>query len=359
MRLPDIAIHRLHSHHLTGPSLPSPVRVAEWLGAVQSQDYPGAKWALGLRSAGATDAVIDAAFDAGEILRTHVMRPTWHFVLPADIRWLLGLTGPRVHATIGSYYRKHELDGPLFVRSQQLIADALGGGVQLTRNELATALARGGIEASGNRLAFIVMRAELDALICSGARRGRQFTYALLDERVPAGRPFDREAALAELTHRYFTSHGPATMHDFAWWSGLTMADVRAGLDMVGSRLESETIDDRTWWFGTRAPTRRTTTSHGVRLLPNYDEHIVAYRDHAPSLHPDLRRPLDPGDDSLNAHIIVKDGLVIGGWRRTVQKKQVIVKTRPLVPLDLAGRAELEAAAASYARFLGLAVKLE
>ena len=203
------------------------------------------------------------------------------------------------------------------------------------------------------------MRAELDALICSGARRGRQFTYALLDERVPAAGPFHRDTALADLTRRYFTSHGPATAHDFAWWSGLTMADVRAGLDMAGSGLESETIDGRTWWFAARTATRRTPKPHGVRLLPNYDEHIVAYRDHGPSLHPDVAKQSNVIGNALAAHIIVKDGLVMGGWRRTEQNKRVIVKTRLLVPLGRNGRSELDAAAASYARFLGLAVQLD
>jgi Winged helix DNA-binding domain len=177
----------------------------EWLGAVQAQDFAAAKWALGLRLQGVTDDDIEQAFIDGAILHTHVMRPTWHFVSPADIRWLLALTAPRVHAASASYNRKLELDDAVFRCTHAVLANALQGGKQLTRDELASALQQAGIATEGEqRVTHIMMRAELDGIICSGARRGQQFTYALLAERAPHARMLARDEALAELTRRYW-----------------------------------------------------------------------------------------------------------------------------------------------------------
>jgi DNA glycosylase AlkZ-like len=182
----DIAHRRLANQHIVQPTFKQPGDVVRWLGAVQAQDYAGAKWALGLRLRGVTDDDIDQAFGAGSILRTHLMRPTWHFVTPLDIGWLLALTGPRVHAVNGYMYRKLELDSAIFKRSNATLAKALRGGKQLTRNELRGVLQKAGIATDGElRMGYLMMRAELDGLVCSGARRGKQFTYALVDERAP------------------------------------------------------------------------------------------------------------------------------------------------------------------------------
>src|SRR5579859_7689416 len=237
----DIAHRRLHNQFLSQQTFEKPGELVQWLGAVQAQDYGAAKWALGLRLHGTTDTMIEQAFAGGEILRTHVMRPTWHFVTPADIRWMLMLTAPRVLAASAYYFRLSELDDALFAKTNAALAEALQGDKQLTRSELALALQQAGI-AVGDllRLTYIIMRAELDGIICSGARRGKQFTYALLDERVPQSRVLDHNEALAEFALRYFTGHGPATLQDFVWWSGLTVADAKAGLEMASSQLIRE-----------------------------------------------------------------------------------------------------------------------
>src|SRR6266704_5397496 len=215
-----IAQQRLHNQHITQRTLETPQALVEWLGAVQAQDFAAAKWALGLRLHGVTDDDIEQAFTNGAILRTHVMRPTWHFVSPADIRWLLALTAPRVHQTLAYYNRKLELDDAVFRCTNAMLANALQGGKQLTRDELVFALQQAGIATEGEqRVTHIMMRAELDGVICSGARRDKQFTYALLAERAPHARMLARDEALAELTTRYFMSHGPATIQDFVWWS--------------------------------------------------------------------------------------------------------------------------------------------
>ena len=246
MTASDLLHLRLSTQGVSRRAFQTAEDVVRWLGAAQSQDYPAAAWAVGQRARNATHAMLDRAFDEGRILRTHVMRPTWHFVMPADIRWMLQLTGPRVNAMSAPYYRKMELDERVFSRTRSTIARALRGGRQLTRADLAAELQKAGITKPNTplRVSFIMLRAELDGLVCSGARIGRHFTYALLDERVPEAPTLDRDAALAELTRRYFTSHGPATVHDYSWWSGQTMGDARAGLEMVKSELVETAIDE-------------------------------------------------------------------------------------------------------------------
>ncbi len=201
--------------------------------------------------------MIEKAVSDGTILRTHVMRPTWHFVTPADIRWMLALTAPRVLAAIAYYDRVLELNGADFIKSNAVITKALQGGKQLTRAELASELQQAGFAIDNSqRIGHIIMHAELDGIICSGARRGKQFTYALLDERAPQSRTLDRDEALAELARRYFGSHGPAALQDFVWWSGLTTADARAALEMVTSQLMCEIVDGQTYWFSSSATPR-------------------------------------------------------------------------------------------------------
>jgi len=348
----NIAHHRLRNQRLTGPPFEKPEQVVKWLTAVQSQDYAGAKWAIAQRVKETADDEIDALFNDGKILRTHVMRPTWHFVMPADIRWMLKVTAPRVNAVSAYYYRKLELDDALFRRSNTAIAKALRGGKQLTRSEIAQALKLARIDAKGLRLAYLILRGELDAVICSGALRGKQFTYALLDERVPKFKTLERDEALAELTKRYFTSHGPALLRDYTWWSGLTMADAKAGIEMAGHELDHTTVDGKTYWFGELAETTKTKAPL-IHLLPNYDEYLIAYKDRSSSIDPSLHNHLRQRDDAFNAHIIVLNGQVIGGWRRTIEKDKVTINANPLLKLGAAENRALRLAAERYGQFLG------
>ncbi|HYW23913.1 MAG TPA: winged helix DNA-binding domain-containing protein [Terriglobales bacterium] len=348
----DIAARRLRTQRLAGERFASAEEAVGWLGAVQSQDYGGAKWALGLRSRGLTDANLDRLFDAGAILRTHVLRPTWHFVLPEDVRWLLELTAPRVKAGLAFSDRRIGIDAALLARSHAVLTAALRDGAHLTRHELAAALERSGISASGQRLSHLVMHAELDGVIVSGPRRGRQFTYALLDERAPAARRLDRDDALAELARRYFTSHGPAQLPDFTWWSGLTAAAARRALDLAGPDLAHELIDGRSYW---RAPDERRPAPAGplVHLLPNYDELLVAYRDRSAALDPGLDLSSLPRG-SILTNVVVVDGRVRCGWQRRPSGGRVVVEVVPLGPVDAAASAAIERAAGELGRFLGV-----
>ncbi len=357
MKSLDIVQQRLSNQHLAGNPLKTAAEVVAWLGGVQAQDYAGAKWAVGQRMQEADDTLLDRAFNEGTILRTHVFRPTWHFVTPADIRWLLELTAPRVNIVNGTMYRQFELDEALFVRSNKAITDALAGGRFLTRAELGTVLDRAGITATGIRLGYIIHRAELDAVVCSGPRRGKQFTYALLDERAPQARRLPYEEALAELTRRYFTGHGPASVADCAWWSGLTKAQVRAGLEMVKSDLIQETVGDQTYRLAPDLPLLKepSPTAH---LLPNYDEYLLSYRDTGPFLDPANASKIETSNP-IFGHFLVIDGRLAGTWRRDFRKDTVTITLKRFTTLNEAQEEAVQIAAQRFGEFLGLAVVLK
>jgi hypothetical protein len=213
-----------------------------------------------------------------------------------------------------------------------------------------------GIVAEGMRLGYIVHRAELDAVVCSGPRRGKQFTYALLDERAPQAKTLEQDEALAELTKRYFTSHGPAMAQDFAWWSGLTLADVRKGLDMVKDVLIQETVDDQTYWLAPDRPVVKAP-SPTAYLLPNYDEYLISYRDSGPVLKPEYLQ-LFALRNVVFSHFVVVDGRVIGSWKRAFQKKTVVIMLRSFEPLSKTQSQAVRAAAERYGNFLGMPVTL-
>lgn len=354
----DIAHHRLHNQRIAGEPFEKPEEAVNWLVAVQAQDYPAAQWALGLRSRDARDSDIEKAFTDGIILRTHVMRPTWHFVMPADIRWLLALTAPRVNALNAHYYRKLELDDALLARSGDLIAKALQGGKQLTRTELGAMLGQAGIDTQDNlRLTYIVMHAELAGIICSGARRGKQFTYALLDERAPGARTLERDEALAELTLRYFTGHAPATLKDYVWWSGLATADAKAGLEMVKSQLIEEVVDGQTYWLAESAPFVRDP-SPTAYLLPNFDEYSVGYADRSALYDTSLAETPTLHANIVLGNTILMNGQIVGAWKRTFSKGSVVISAQTFTKLTEAESQAFATAAHRYGAFLGMPVIL-
>jgi hypothetical protein len=354
----DITWQRLHNQRLLGAPFATAEDAVAWFGAVQAQDYSGAKWAIGQRIRQCADAAVEQVFQSGRIVRTHVLRPTWHFVMPADIRWMLELTAPRIRALMAPYDRKLELDAKLVRRSNSALGRALRGNHHLTREELAAVLGAAGIVARGQRLGHLMMHAELDCVILSGPRRGKQFTYALFDERVPAQKPKSRDQALAELTKRYFQSHGPALLRDFAWWSGLKVSDAKAGVEMVTPRLETQEIAGKTYWFAPFEP-RPKPTKPCVHLLPNYDEYLISYKDYTPAIDAKLFAGLGPTEKGmLFSHLVVSNGHVVGGWRRTIERDSVSVEIKLRTTLKRPERIELERAGKRFAKFLDVPVRI-
>jgi Winged helix DNA-binding domain len=363
-----IARWRMRNVGLSGPRASEYTEVIRRLGAVQAQDYGPAKWSLGQRTVGVSDSLLDEALSAGAILRTHVLRPTWHFVLPEDLLWLQELTAARVHALNRYYYRRQGLDEAFQNRCFSLIAAALKGENYLTKGEIKLLLEQAGIESAGLRLGYIMIHAELERLVCSGPLRGKQQTYALVEERV-ADTATDRtqDESLAELTWRYFSSHGPATVKDFRWWSSLTTPDISRGLDFVGDRLMSEVFDGETYWFadpehdtGHRMPTPPGVqkSSPTVHLVQAYDEYIVGYTRSKYLL--DLSgaaRSRSPTRAIFN-HVILLDSQVAGHWKRTFKKGVVRIDAVLDAPFNEAQGQALQAAAEQHAAFLGVRAEL-
>jgi len=349
----DFFRQRLLNQHVTRPGLKRPEDVVRLLAAVQSQDYPGAKWSIGMRLARGTDAQIDEAFNEGRILRTHVLRPTWHFVLPEDIRWMLDLTSPHVRRMNQYVARRFEVDAALCRRALRILEKALRDGRHHTRAEVAALLGKSGIRASGIRLACIMMEAELTGLVCSGVMKGKQQTYALLAERVPGARTLPRDEALGRLAWRFFQGHSPATLRHFVWWSNLKVADAKRGLADVEWKLERETIEGTIWHSVARRTSTRGATA--AYLVPEYDEALVGSRDMGPL---DLATRI-PGrrTESFLKPVIIGDRNA-GTWRRLMSPRAATIELSLCTSLTAPQSGSLERAAERHGRFLGVPVTL-
>jgi len=239
MNLTDISILRLRNQQIASTNFKTVKELVGWMGAMQAQDYNQAKWAIGSRLPNLTEDQIEAAFNQGEIIRTHLMRPTWHFVSADDVYWLLELTAKQIKSTTKSRHRDLRLTENDLKKSKEVFVKSLEGNRSLTREELGDQLNRAGINTFEQRLPHILMDAEIDRIICSGAIHGKKQTYALLAERVPEKKTFTKDEALALLGKKYFTSHGPETLADFVWWSGLPITDARKEIEINKEKLIS------------------------------------------------------------------------------------------------------------------------
>jgi len=349
----DIAWRRQVNQRLVGEPFVSVEAAIRGLCCVQAQDYYGASWALGLRTPGCTTQTIDRLMEQGAILRTHMMRPTWHFVLPEDIRWIQRLTASRVHAMNAGICRRVGVEKADRERATELISAALRGGRHMTRAEVASALEEGGISTGGMRTVYYLMHAELEQVICSGGRRGKEQTYALLDELAPADSgPVERKEAIVSLADRYLQRHSPATAQDFAWWSGLTVSDARAGFDAMGNKYLRRAINGKEYLLAPEDEARGPSQC-AVRLLPNFDESFVAYANRTAAVDPAIYKDRNHANVAFLGNVITIDGKVVGTWRRTVGRNEVQLQTMLLRGLTSQESAALDAASERYAEFLG------
>jgi hypothetical protein len=363
----EILRRRLAGQMLTGPGVGSASDVVRALGAVQAQDYGPSKWSLGMRARGIRDADVEREVGEGRILRTHILRPTWHFVAAEDLRWMLALTAPRVTQANTHPYKFLELDDAVFKKSRKVIVKALSSGEHLTRDELGAALQEAGVDIRPNRLSFLAMDAELNGVICSGTPRGKLQTYALLDERVPPAPALDRDEALGRLALRYFATRGPASAHDFAWWSGLTLADVRRATQVAGDALETVSINERPHWMigptrvrgrvrAVSGPTARA--SGATHLLPTYDELFIGLKDRSASqerLPKRVRATLGVG---IAPQFVFVDGEIVARWRRSTSNGRVTVEVEPLTRVSAAEKGRIAGEAQRLADFFGLSLDL-
>jgi hypothetical protein len=355
LTLSEIARYRLVNQQLTDSKLRTPVEMAEWFCAVQGQEYAQTKWGLGLRLPHLKDRDIERDIDEGKILRTHLLRPTWHLVSAENIRWLLALTAPRVHAANAYMYRKTELDSKIFNRCIDILIRILQGGRQLTRDEINNEFARNKIAAQSHRLSYIMMYAELEKIICSGSRRENQFTYALLDERVKPGKTITGDEALALLAARYFKSRGPATVHDFSTWSGLTLTECKRGLAMLKDRLETIIAEDTEYYVFSDAVFHKGT-ARNVQLLPVYDEYIMGYKDRSAIL--TYQQSLGSEFNYMNDCMIIYDGQIIGTWKRAIKNKKIELNYDFFTELTRARKKGFDEAIYKFSQFYELPVEI-
>lgn len=327
-----------------------------WFGAMQAQDYSMAKWAIGLRIPDGTEEKVEKAIADGKILRTHLMRPTWHFVAVRDIRWLIELSAPQLRSTSAATFRGFGLDAKTLNRTNTLIAKMLEGGKYLTRREIMSELKNSGIDSDNYRASYLMFSAEMEGIVCSGIKRGKEQTYALLDERVPKTAEFSHDEAIAELTKRYFTSHAPATLKDFVWWSGLPIANARKGLEINKSNLTTEEIEGQTYYLPKSFSVQKDKFD-SLYLLPAFDEFMVAYKDRSASLDVHLSKEAITGNGIFKP-IIITDGKVVGIWKRSFKKDSIIIEKKLFGELKEAENEGFLLKAQEYALFEGKIAKI-
>jgi hypothetical protein len=353
----DIALQRLANQQVAQPAFAQPSEVVAWLGAVQAQDYLGALWAVGLRTPSATEQAIEQALAEKTIVRTWPMRGTIHFVAAADVRWMLELLAPRVVKRSASRRAQLGVDDATLAASAKVVAKALQGGRQLRRSALYERLEQAGIATGASRGLHILGWLAHDRLICFGAREGKQPSFALLDEWAPGAKSLPRDEALATLTLRYFSSHGPATLQDLMWWSGLTTAEAKVGLAAVAAQLGREVIGGQEYYFAQDA--RAADMPQEAFLLPPFDEYLVAYRDRGAALDPQFNAQVVPGGNGIFNPIVVIGGRVVGTWKRALRRDSVVMTFSSFTSFGEAQASAIAAAAERYGSFLGKRVMLE
>ncbi len=351
MNLKDIANSRCVNQQITGSVFKTAKALVGWMGAVQAQDYAMSKWALGLRLPGSTALTIQASIDKGEIIRTHVMRPTWHLVSSDDIFWMLELTAPKLLSSLKTRHRQLEISPSVLKKSKHVLENILSR-AHLTRDEIVAHLNKNKIQTDNYRLGHLLLHAELDCLICSGKSRGNKQTYALLEERVTRKTPISRQEALTKLARIYFSSHGPATLKDYIWWSGLPARDARNGLDTIKNDLCSETIDSETYWFFPSTSLLKKPALKSLFLLPAYDEFLISYANRKPSL-AETHNAKTISNNGIFRPVIILNGQVIGIWRRTSTQTASNIDIELFHPFPKKVLNQIEFSVAKQGEFLG------
>jgi hypothetical protein len=349
----DIICQRLFDQRIEGVKLEKPEEVVGWLGAIQAQDYLQALWAIGLRLESPTVAKIEQAILDGKIVRTWPMRGTLHFVPPEDAKWMLKLSASRMLAKDGRRLKQLGLNEEMMEHCKQVFYDALKGNKRLSRQDMMRLVERAGISTENQRGYHILWYVAQSGLICLGPMHDKQQTFVLLDEWVPDSRDLSREESLTELARRYFASHGPATVHDFAWWAGLTVTEARAGLEAAKPELSSDAIDGKEYWMKSDAPGHVAYDESRVDLLPGFDEYLIGYKDRSAVLGEEHATRVVPGRNGIFRPVIVVGGRVVGTWRRKLKKNTIDLTLNPFTHLGDSQQRAIEAAN-SYCNFVGL-----
>jgi hypothetical protein len=351
MTFSEISNIRLISQNITEHEFKTVKEIVSGMAAIQAQDYSMAKWAISTRLTGVTDKVIGSSIDKGEIIRIHVLRPTWHFIAADDVYWMLQLSSSKIKASLRSRHNQLGLTASVTAKAIDIIQKKITNGLSLTREELANEFHKAKIKTEANRLSHILFVAEMEGVICSGPIKNNKQTYSLLYERVPHKKELSRDESLAELGKRYFSSRYPATLEDFIWWSNLSVSDARKALEMVRSWFFSETIDGVRYLVpdSYQGGALKNASAH---LLPAYDEFLISYKNRSSSLSL-INNKKTVSDNGIFHPSIVVNGQVTGLWRRTFQKDKVIVETYFFHPPDPMTRNLIDKKALEFGQFLG------
>lgn len=357
MQTSDIAKIRLQTQQLSPTSQNNIAELVGFMGAMQAQDYAMSKWAIGTRLPHTTDAEVEQALSNGEILRTHILRPTWHLVSAKDMYWMLELSAPQVKKILNSSDKKLGLDEKVYLKATRILEQRLRDHQHLTREALIKAFEEAKINTDDNRPAHLLMRAEFDGLICSGKVIAKKQTYALLEERVKKPKTsIPREEALAKLAARYFTSHGPATLHDFVWWSGLSLTDARKGLEQVKAMFSSAPLGSETYWFSSDYQTT-ASKNNPLHLLPAYDEYIISYKNRGATLTMEDQKKAF-SNNGIFRPVILVDGEGVGLWKRSIKKDEVHIETALFKSHPAVTPSRIKEKAEALGRFLNKKTKL-
>lgn len=341
---------RLANQQLLQTQLKTPKEVVSWLGVVQAQEYNMAKWAIGTRLPNSTDKQIEDAMCKGEIIRTHILRPTWHFVAKEDIHWMLQLTAPRIKQALASYNKYTGLESSTLKKVTSVIAKLLSGSNHLTKQEIGEQLKIKKVNITADQLSHTMSHAEIDGLVCNGAIKGKKQTYSLLEEIVPRPKKFDKDKALENLARRFFISHAPATLQDFTWWSGLTATDAKNALEMIKSDFICEEIDGQVYWFNNNFD-GLSVDKNTAHLLPAFDEYVVSYKDRAAIFaHGHYLEVI--GKHGLFKPTVMVNGQVIGMWKRAVKSKKNTVEVELFKKFDKAAKSALAVEIEKYEKFM-------
>jgi len=353
----EVVRRRLDAQRISSTTFTQPDEVVAWLGAVQAQDYLGALWAVGLRLVDARESDVERALTERKIVRTWPMRGTLHFVAAADARWMTELLAPRQAAAAASRLRSYGIDDAVLSRTRRVLVKNLEGGRQLSRPAVYQVLERAKIATDKQRGLHMLWRLAHDCVLCFGPREGKQQTFVLFDEWLPQAKRLPRDEALAELAQRYFTGHGPATLSDFAWWSGMKLADARLAVRLADERLDKALVGDQCVWFA-RSTHATLTARTGAHILPAFDEFSVGYTDRTAAVDACHLSHINRGGGMLDP-IIVVDGRVVGTWKRRIEDGELIFSSAPFSPLNRSKTRAVQLAVERYARFLELDVRRE
>ncbi len=343
--------HRLHTQQIAQQQFQQPNELLNWMGAMQAQDYEMSKWAVALRLPDANENKIETALNNGELIRTHILRPTWHIVSAENHRWMMDLSAPQLIRTLNSYAKRDDVDDKTLLKAEKIILKILAKNNHCTRDEIMAVLQKEKINTDGYRSAHIMFHAELNGLVCNGIRKGKEITYALLDERILQSKKISRDEALAKLATIYFQSHSPATLKDFSWWSGLNQTDAKKAIDFISKILEKIEVGEQTYFvFHSKEKIKPNSEIH---LLPAFDEYIISYN-HRLDVVDKIHSPKAFTNNGIFKPMIVHDGKIIGTWKRTITGKKLKTEILPFEKISKQTETEIERKMEEFKQYCSL-----